>query len=223
MTGKVHIYFASVLGAVVGGLFVLAAAFLQSSGKTPAILPLPTTTQTTTATTTVTSTATAAPSSSTTAEPGSQTYWLSQLRPIETVKEGARSGCTGGCTGFRTDAARIGPTAYTRSWLLGVVSDGTRSSITFNPSKACTELSGSVGLSDDSPLTEITFAIEKDGAQPEVLATAPLGDAKEISVDLTDVATFKLSAYISGSKVKGATAVLGDMAMVCEEGSRDPL
>lgn len=221
--GLVHTYLPPVIGAGVGGLFVLISAFLQSNGTIPGFLPLPTTTETVTTTTTATTTVTATPSSSASTVSGSQTYWLSEADAIETEKEGRSGGCTGGCTGFRADAARIGSNVYPRSWLLGVDQDGARSSITFNPSKACNELRGSVGLSDDSPRTEITVAIEKDGSNPEVLATAPLGEARDVSVNLNDVASFTLSAYISGSKVEGATAVLGDMAMACEGGSQDSL
>ena len=218
--GLVHTYLPPVIGAAVGGLFVVLGVFLQSNGTIPGFLPLPTTTATVTTTTTATATVTASPSSSAPAVSGSQTYWLSELDAIETEKEGRSAGCTGGCTGFRADAARIGSDVYTRSWLLGVDLDGARSSITFNPSKACSELRGFVGLSDDSPRTAITVAVEKDGATPEVLATAQLGEAREVGVDLSDVATFTLSAYISGTKVDSATAVLGDMAMTCEPGSQ---
>lgn len=239
MDSRKHLYLPSIIASLIGvaGVFggVYLGVYLQANGKVPESLSLPTTTPTAAVTTTVTATVTTTPpvakppavsdvpSSSSTTGPGSQTYRLSEMEPIETVKEGRRSGCTGGCTGFTADAARIGGTIYPRSWLLGVDADGARSSITFNPSKSCRELRGSVGLSDKSSRTEITIAVEKDGSEPEVLATAPLGEAKKVKVDLNNVATFTLSAYISGSEVENATAVLGDMVMTCEKGSRDPL
>lgn len=219
------------VGAVVGAAAAVAAVFVQSTTNVDLAIPLPTATHTQTVTASATVTAppsnSSEPNGSTRRTPGSgQLYRLSDLWPVYSEKEGRPGSCTHNCTGFDPGAARVGGDVYPNSWLMQIDGDGRRGTMQWNPAGACESIRGHVGLTDDSLPTEVTFTIEATligGSQAETsrLGTSTTGQLDEFDIDLGDVATFTIAAYVSGREVDDAQVALADVELMCRPGSMD--
>ena len=147
-------------------------------------------------------------------------YYLADVRRVETEKEGRVGGCTGGCTGFKGGSGRIGGEVFPQSYLMGVAADGRRSTAVWNSVNSCSVLDVTVGLDDSSTAAQVTFAITKDDAAPEVLGTTTLGRSIAVESSLDGVARFQLAAYVSGSEASDEVRVVwGDAVMTCRPGS----
>jgi hypothetical protein len=157
------------------------------------------------------------PSPSTT-PPTTQTYYLADVPYTQVEKEGRPGNCTGGCTGFDSGSARIGGNVYPNSWLMQIDGDGRRSTTTWNTVRACTSLDATVGLTDDSPATQITFTATTDQGT-EKRATASIGDVNPRHLDLTGGRTLTIAAYVTGNEVDRPDIAWGNLRITCRPGS----
>lgn len=150
-------------------------------------------------------------------------YYLADLSPRATEKEGRAGRCTGGCTGFHEGAAKISASLFSRSYLMEVAPDGRRSTATWSLARACTGFSVTVGIADDTQTGGVvTFMVAADGTEV-ARATTGLADPRRLSFDVTGAATIELAAAAqSTDDDEDLDVVWGDAQVECTPGALDP-
>lgn len=151
------------------------------------------------------------------------TYYLADLSPRATEKEGRAGRCTSGCTGFHEGAAKIGASLFSKSYLMEVAPDGRRSTATWSLARACTGFSVTVGIADDTQTGGVvTFMVAADGTEV-ARATTGLADPRRLSFDVTGAATIELAAAAqSTDDDEDLDVVWGDAQVECTPGALDP-
>lgn len=164
---------------------------------------------------------TPSPFPTTPAEQETTRYYLAELYPSYTEKEGRPGRCTGGCTGFRGGSARIKGVMYPKSFLMSNDGDGRRSVAKWNTARSCSDLQMTVGLNDSSAPTEVTFTVSQDGREPVSIARVALSQPEKVTVSVADTAQVEVAAYVSGRDASPVNVVLGDAVLTCDPGSLD--
>lgn len=156
-------------------------------------------------------------------EDGTGIYYLADVSPRATEKEGRPGRCTGGCTGFTSGAAKIGASLFSRSYLMEVASDGRRSVAVWSLARACTELSVTVGISDNTQTSGVVmFSVSLDGKSLGQAKTG-VAEPRKLQLDVTNAATLELAAAAQSADDDGPIDIVwGDAMVRCAAGALGP-
>lgn len=158
----------------------------------------------------MTGTGTASAGSSVDPVAGPQWYYLADLKP---VTENCRF-----CSTSQKVSLPVNGTTFPSS--VAVRLDTTPGKLTWqwNASRHCTTFEATIGMKDTSADNTIVFGYALDGAAEQKVATLSAGQAQRMTIDLSGVFRYQLTAANLNTKATDSpTAVWGDARVFCTD------